>query len=250
MKTQIRDTWSLEALAARNIVQKTYWLSQLENMVRCTLPYDFDVTGCEETGTHPGEIPIPISAGDSERLNRLSLRDDRRLNTILVSAVVVFLYKLTGMNDIVIGTPVFRGEDGIEELLPLRLRFLPEMRFSVLLHHVREIINEAMKNRDFPISLLPRYLSGDPKLACPLFDVVTQLRNIHHLVEGDEYNHSITFDFERKNETVSGKISGKIIYNTQRFGKKSIETLAQRFSHLLGQLLEDPEMEFSQVKKR
>ncbi|MCP5105059.1 MAG: amino acid adenylation domain-containing protein [bacterium] len=247
--SNIHDTDRLAVAANQNSKERAYWLQQLADPVSVFFPYDFgnETAGPEERGMR--QLELDFSPEICSRLLELSNAADVKLNIVLTAAVTVLLYKYTGEKDILTAAPIYRqraerpGLEFINTILPLRHRFFSHMSFQVLLQQVRQTIADAVKHQNFPILLLPSPGFLNLPGSCPLFDVAVLLQNIHDPQYIADAGINITFSFHRVEEKVTGVLS----YNSLRFRRESVETLASRFTGLLETLIFTTDIELSRI---
>ena len=104
----------------------------------------------------------------------------------LVSAFQTLLHRYTGLNDVVIGTPV-AGRTRVEaegligffaNTLVLRCDFSGDPTFEELLARVRETTLEAHAHQDVPFEMLVEELQPTRDLShTPLFQVMLAMQN-------------------------------------------------------------------------
>lgn len=168
--------WQYHMLAAsRGEEHWTYWQSQLASPPSLDLPTD-----------RP-RPPVQIHAGAghtfelSQELTRqvrmLAKQEDVTFYTVLLAAFFyVLLYRYTGQDDLVVGSPRFgRPPQGYERTVgyfaspcALRTQLAGDATFLQFLHQVRKVLVGARDHQDFPFPLLverlglPRDLSRSP----------------------------------------------------------------------------------------
>ena len=103
------------------------------------------------------------------------------LYTTLLAAFQVFLGRLSGQDDIVVGSPVAgRTRPGFEgligyfvNLVPMRSSLSDNPRFDEFVGQVRRTVADGLEHQDFPFSLLVNRLQGNPDPSRPpLFQVM------------------------------------------------------------------------------
>jgi amino acid adenylation domain-containing protein len=125
-----------------------------------------------------------MSQALSRSLVDLSRREGATLFMTLLAALDVLLQRLTGQDDVVVGTAVaHRGRVETEgliglfiEMLPLRVDLSGNPRFLDLLRRVREVCLGAFAHQDFPLEQLAGELRRDGD-AASLFRVAFGVRN-------------------------------------------------------------------------
>jgi amino acid adenylation domain-containing protein len=103
------------------------------------------------------------------------------LYTTLLAAFQVLLGRLSGQDDIVVGSPVAgRTRPGFEgligyfvNLVPMRSNLSDNPRFDEFVGQVRRTVADGLEHQDFPFSLLVNRLQGNPDPSrSPLFQVM------------------------------------------------------------------------------
>ncbi len=121
-----------------------------------------------------------------QRLRALSNREGVTLFMTLLAAFDVLLWRYSGQDDVVVGTPIAgRNRSELEGLigffantLPLRVDVSGNPRFRELLGRVREIALDAYAHQDIPFDKLVEVLRPERSLSqTPLFQVIFAFEN-------------------------------------------------------------------------
>jgi iturin family lipopeptide synthetase C len=232
--------------------EKEYWKKKLSGeFERVYFPYDFGQPGTDQNTIEV--VTFRISGELSQRMTVISGGSYAKLHMLLVAGVAALLARYTGSKDITVGTAIDRQDvDGmlINTILPLRIPFSPHITFKELLMDVREVINEAIENQNYPIETLltELELAFDPDLChknqFPLFDVVVLLENLQDKKYVQHLPTSVTFSFQ---DTPAG-IEGQVEYNSARYRKTSIKRMVDGFLRLLGSSLFDIHLEIKDIE--
>jgi amino acid adenylation domain-containing protein len=127
-------------------------------------------------------IPRPELAA----LHELARSEGATLFMVLLAGYAALLHRLTGQEDLIVGSPVAnRGRPEIEgligfflNLLPLRLRPRPDRSFRELLAETRETALAAFAHQDLPFERLVEDLDIERDLSRhPLFQTTLVLQN-------------------------------------------------------------------------
>lgn len=177
--------WQRDLLAGPDgLKQLDYWQKQLagyENLVLPTTkkrPERFDYEGAE--------LKISLTPDQSAQLRQLSSDAETTLFTVMLSAFYVTLAKLTGQNDLVVGTPTdSRHHPEIHGLIgvfinSLALRSDVDMTQSAetLIHQVHKVVTKAKLNQDIPFENLVDLLNVERDTSRhPIFQVMFSLQN-------------------------------------------------------------------------
>ena len=205
-----------------------------------------------------------IPAGVSRGLAQLERRLKVTLFMVLLAVFKVLLYRYTGQDDLVVGTPIAnRNRPEIEGLIgfftntvALRTRLDERDSFETLVARVRETTLDAYAHQDLPFEKLVQELQPERSLAHnPLFQIMFALQSeakasrrrvqgpeaMESGADADRYAPAIArFDLAMFiGESESG-LDGEIEYNTDLFDHGRITRLIGHFQTLLAGVVADP----------
>jgi amino acid adenylation domain-containing protein len=230
----MRDLREIKAAAGQKIKERDFWKRRLSGEpVKSSFPYDYFYPG---TASLSRTIEEVTSRWDGElfaQLMDISKQSDHALHIILVTALTALLGRYTGMEDITVGTPIYRqaGEGAfINTVLTIRNRLNPGMTFKQLLVQVKQTVLEAVKNQAYPVELLPELLNlpvseGD----FPLFDTALLLENIHD----KEYMAPIDLNMGFRFLSTQKTIEAVVEYNASLYEASTIERIMGHFTRLM-----------------
>ncbi|HKV34449.1 MAG TPA: amino acid adenylation domain-containing protein [Pyrinomonadaceae bacterium] len=202
----------------------------------------------------------------SESLTALSRREGTTLFMTLLAAFKALLFRYSGQNDIVVGTPVAnRNREELEGLigffvntLALRTDLGGNPTFRELLQRVREVSLGAYAHQDLPFELLVEELQPVRDLSRnPLFQIVfdlqstpsTSLEMTGFTLQPYEFTADSTrFDLELHLTATSEGLIGAIVYSTNLFAEPAIRQLAERYRMLLAAVVANPEQQVSRIE--
>jgi amino acid adenylation domain-containing protein/non-ribosomal peptide synthase protein (TIGR01720 family) len=230
--------------------QLAYWRTQLEGAPRALdLPTDRPRPGLQ---THHGARTALLLGKDLSRaVAELSRREGVTPFMTLLAAFDALLYRVTGQNDLLVGTPIAnRTEAETEKLigffinsLVLRAELADDLPFSDLLHRVRETCLGAYAHQDMPFERLVQELEPERDLSrSPLFQVVFTFQNApigSTALEGLSVERmgavggSAKFDLLLTMTEGQEGLLASFEYNTDLFDASTIERLARHFRALL-----------------
>ncbi|MFM2060612.1 MAG: hypothetical protein RLZZ507_282 [Cyanobacteriota bacterium] len=201
----------------------------------------------------------------SQALKTLSQKQDCTLFMTLLAAFKVLLYRYTGLEDIIIGSPIAnRNRAEIESLigffvntLVLRTDLSEHPTFVDLLNRVRETTLSAYAHQDLPFDVLVEELQPQRNLShTPLFQVMFVLQNapisavelsgltVEPLTsEGGNAKFDLTLLAE---ETDSGIRVGWE-YNTNLFNAETITRIGNNFQTLLEGIVANPQHKITEL---
>jgi amino acid adenylation domain-containing protein len=166
--------------------RETYWKKQFRGGIPVlNLPVDFVRPSPRSFAGR--SITVEISPKETEALKQLALDREVTLYMVLLAVYNVFLSKLSGQEDIVVGTPVAgRTHADLGHIIgmfvnTLALRNFPtaDKTFNEFLVEIKERTITAFENQDYPFETLVQRLAVTRDLTRnPLFDVMFEMQNM------------------------------------------------------------------------
>ncbi|MBD2252590.1 non-ribosomal peptide synthetase [Nostoc parmelioides] len=257
--------WQREWLQGRVLEEHLeYWRGQLESApVMLELPTDYPRPAVQSfRGAVYG---FGLSAELTQGLQGLSRRYHSTLFMTLLAVWNVLLYRYSGDDDIVVGSPVAnRNRVETEGLigcfantLALRTDLSGNPSFAGLLERVRATALGAYAHQDLPFEQLVDVLQPVRSLShSPLFQVMLVLQNLPlseldmgevqwQVIEAD--SGTAKFDLTWfVSETAQG-LSCKLEYNTDLFAETTIKRLAGHLETLLAAVVLNPEQHINEL---
>ncbi|PTR44095.1 amino acid adenylation domain-containing protein [Rhodococcus sp. OK611] len=239
--------------------QVRYWLDELSG-IPDLLPLPTDRPRPAAASLEGGRVEFEIGADLHRRLSALSREHEATLFTTMHAAFALLLSKVSGTDDVVIGTPTAgRGEHVLDDLvgmfvntLALRTVLDHSVSFAELLRSTRESDIGALAHAEVPFERLVEVLAPERSTAhSPIFQVVLALENAEPAVlelpglavsEVDPGFAYAKYDLQLalgERADRSG-IAGTFIYATDLFDESTVRTLAARFVRLLDAVAQDP----------
>ncbi|MFC3964492.1 non-ribosomal peptide synthetase [Nocardia jiangsuensis] len=243
--------------------QAGFWRTELAGLPdELALPADRHRPG---TASFAGaREPFTVDAELHLALRALAAEHNVTLFMLVHAALAVLLARLSGGDDIAVGTPIAgRGEPELDDLvgmfvnsLVLRTGIEPAEPFTELLARVRDVDLAAFAHADIPFERLVELL--DPvrsQARHPLFQVVLSLANLPATefelpglrIAGVESDTAVAkFDLQwtlselRDSSGAPGGIAGLLEYATDLFDPETAADFAERFVRLLAALAADP----------
>ncbi|MCP4146681.1 MAG: AMP-binding protein, partial [bacterium] len=160
--------------------QEAYWLKQFENEIPVLeIPIDYPRPAVQrfEGNTYADQLPVEQTAA----LKKYALEENTTLYILLLGVTYILYSKLSGQEDIVIGTPVAgRSHADLETIIgmfvnTLALRNYPKRKKKLksYLTEVKKRTLAAFENQDYPFDLLVEKIDVNRDAARnPLFDVM------------------------------------------------------------------------------
>ncbi|HLP59328.1 MAG TPA: condensation domain-containing protein, partial [Candidatus Deferrimicrobium sp.] len=241
-----------------------YWLDQLSgDLPVLELPIDFSRP---EALDFEGEtLKFKIEKEKATKIKELARATHTSLNMLLLAILNVWLFKLTGQEDIAAAIPAMVKTDDFRDSIgmftnTLVLRNQPggEKTFTRFLEEVKISCLQAYMNREYPYEALVEKL-GNPGGAGrnPLFDVIFGYENGNermfklpgltfstiHLGPG-----ATPFDLFLSIIEEEGYFNAMINYRTRLFKKESVERWKRYYERLLEEISKDPGQCLSRIE--
>jgi non-ribosomal peptide synthetase component F len=212
-----------------------------------------------------GTEVFTLSKDLSERLKRLCQDEGVTMFMLLLAGFQTLLYRYTGQQDIVIGSPVAnRNQTATEQLigfftntLVLRTQLSARWSFRELLAHVKETCVEALAHQDVPFEKLVEELGPERSRShSPLFQVVFASLNTPEedlelpglrVSPLDSGVTSALVDLTLNTLDTGEQTYGSLYYNTDLFEAETIRRMCGNFVMLLEHVAANPDQALSQV---
>ncbi len=244
--------------------QEAYWLKQLEGELPVLdLPADH------------ARPPVRSFAGDkvsftldqevASGLHKLARENGSTLYMVLLAAYTAFLSRLSGQEDIIVGSPIAgRPHKDLEPILgmfvnTLALRTRPEggKPFVQYLQEVRETALEAFEHQDYPFEELVDKLGLTRDMSRnPVFDAMLVVQNndyeplyLHDLkMKPAQVSHLVSkFDLTLQASEGDGNIHFLFEYSTALFEKTTIERWVSHLTNVLSIIGKNPEVTLNHI---
>ncbi|MBW4611022.1 MAG: amino acid adenylation domain-containing protein [Hassallia sp. WJT32-NPBG1] len=219
-------------------------------------------------------VPCKLSADLTQKLKTLSRAQGATLYMTLLTAFQVLLYRYTGQEDILVGSPTAgRSRSDLARLVGyfvnpvvLRANLSGNPSFEAFLGQVRHTVLDAFEHQDYPFALLVERLQAvrDPRRS-PIFQTMFVLEKAHvqqqeslaafalgetgarlHLGELEMESLGLEqrvaqFDLTLTMAEVNGELAASWEYNTDLFAAATISRMASHFQTLLESIVANPE---------
>jgi len=234
---------AFKVAANQNIKDRDYWLKKLAGDIeKSYFPYDKEPTGqTAPTGPAFASVSFGFPGKITAKLLELTRGSDYALHIYLAAGIVLLLHDYTGMEDILVGTPIYKQDikgEFINRVILLRNRLRDNMTIKEMLVQVKQNITEAVEHQNYPLGMLPEQLNlpdDEEDYGFPLFDTAMLLENLQDKKYLAQINHNMRFSFSRNDSTLIGNIE----YNSQLYEKTTTEKISSHFIELMEQALEN-----------
>jgi amino acid adenylation domain-containing protein len=245
--------------------QLSYWKQQLGGSLPVLeLPTDHPRPAIQTY--NGGTIFVELSQDLTNALKALSQQEGVTLFMTLLAAFQILLYRYSGQEDIIVGTPIAnRNRQEIEPLigffvnsLVLRTNLGGNPSFRELLKQVREVTLGAYTHQDLPFEKLVEEIQPERDLSRnPLFQVwfnminftgstllkLMDLKAENLLSQEIDSKFDLTLYLENKDKN----IYLQLVYNKTLFNADTIEEMSKHFQQLLKVIVRNPEYPISNL---
>ncbi|MEG3918021.1 amino acid adenylation domain-containing protein [Microcoleus sp. T3_A4] len=245
--------------------QLNYWQEQLKGIpALLELPTDRPRPAIQTyQGTHQSfQLPVELSEAIISLCKRMAVTPFM----FLLTAFQTLLYRLSGQDDIVVGTPVAnRHYRETEKLIgffvntvALRTTNLSlNPSFEELVRQVREVTLGAYAHQDMPFEELVEALQPERSLShSPVFQVMFGVENepisnfslpaleVNRLIVGTNY---AKFDLDLSFQNTNDGFIGQWEYNTDLFDGSTIAQMTGYLQTLLSEIVANPKTPISEL---
>jgi len=253
--------------------QRRHWRDRMAGATPLDLPTDRPRSA--EHGFRGARTTVRLSAELSERVRAASQRLGVTPFVTLLAAYSALLGRVSGADDVVVGTPVGNRErDGLEPLigyvahaLPLRTDLAGDPSFTDLVGRVRDVLLDAYQNADLPYEDLAA--ESDPGRAAPAADTRCRLFDavfvLHSGIAGEQSSGGVRWrlwqvpdlpaQFGATLSTLSMMLgdgpdgfAGTLEYAAELFEPQTAARLVEQFQALLDDALGSPDTPLSRLR--
>jgi amino acid adenylation domain-containing protein/non-ribosomal peptide synthase protein (TIGR01720 family) len=257
--------WQRESLRGERLDNRLgYWRRQLDGMQTLRLPSQRP----QARTTLGASKNVHLSSSLAASLATLSRREGVTLFITLLTAFKVLLYRYSGQEDIVVGSPMTdRGRREVEGLIgyfvnmvPLRTELSGNPTFRELLSRVRQTTLGAYAHKDVPLQKLLKELGVEREAGRAIpFPAVFVLQNAPMsplklpdvtISAVDIFKQTTPADlYLAATETSDGILAG-FKYSVDLFGDKMIAELLANFTGVLETVVAQPECRLLEIPFR
>jgi len=243
--------------------QLGYWRRQLDGVT--TLPLRTDRPRPEVWSGRGARHDFRISPTLSAAIRSLSRSQSVTPFMTLLAAFQCLLYRLTGHEDVAVGSLIAnRNQIEAERLIGLfantivlRTGLSGDPDFAEVLRRVRQVTLDAYRNQDLPIEEILRALQvSRSRNATPLFQVMFILQNASieaaafdglSVAQIDIDQRISRFDLTLELTEIDGAFQGFFEYATDLFEASTIARMAAQLEMLLQGVTADPQRQISRL---
>ena len=210
------------------------------------------------------QIPFKVDAPTARAVRALARERGASVYVVLMAAFAVLAHRLTGADDLVLGTPTAnRAAKGLERVIgyvmnaiPTRWRIRPDDSFADVLARFATDFPELMANADVPVGRIVSAVAPDRSAGrSPLFQWVfmhlTQQRSVAALREFSEPERIHTGGEHDLvgivRDADDGTMDGSFEIRTALFGADTVRHWTDAYLELLRRFTSDPEVPLADV---
>ncbi|MCP4151940.1 MAG: hypothetical protein GY757_29635, partial [bacterium] len=211
-------------------------------------------------------LDFELGNRETTLLKSFSLEQDATLYMVLLAAFTLLLTKLSGQEEIVIGSPVeCRKHEDLRQIIGMFINMLAmknvvdeSKRVPRFLEEVKRKALAAFDNQEYPFDeLVERVTVKRDAGRNPLFDVIftfqkTVVSEINipglKLMPYEQQRKIAKFDLGLMGTEVKGNAVFSLEYCTRLFKQETVEGFIRYFKRILTQIIEEPDREISTIE--
>ncbi|HLP58795.1 MAG TPA: amino acid adenylation domain-containing protein, partial [Candidatus Deferrimicrobium sp.] len=245
--------------------QEEYWLKEFTGELPVLdLPNDYPRPLMQSF--EGSSINFEISVAETGHLNAVALKGGYTLFMVLTAVFNIFLSKLGGQEEIIMGTPIAgRRHADLEKIIgmfvnTLALRNYPagERMFKEFLDDVKERLLMVFENQEYPFEELVDKLSVKRDSGRnPLFDILFVFQNMNKSsaspgkktgFENGRLIQTVKFDLTLTAVERSQGLFLSFQYCTKLFKKETIDRFIIYFKKIAALVVKDPDIRLSKIE--
>ncbi|UCH92856.1 MAG: amino acid adenylation domain-containing protein [Candidatus Aminicenantes bacterium] len=257
----------------QNKEKEKEWIKQREGYWLARFPGETPVLDLATDYARPAiqsfegsRVLFEIREGYTRSLKNLALQEDATLYMVLLSIYNVLLSKLSGQEDIIVGTPVAgRGDADLQPVIgmfvnTLALRNYPggEKPFQAFLEEVREQTLTAFENQEYQFEDLVEQLAVKRDVSRnPLFDAAFSMQNLDilelkipglKLIPCEYESRMAKFDLTLQMGETKTRLSAYFEYSTKLFKRETVERFVNYFKEIVTSIINNRKQIISEIE--
>ncbi|UCH97508.1 MAG: AMP-binding protein, partial [Candidatus Aminicenantes bacterium] len=246
--------------------QETHWLSLFSDEIPVlNLPNDYPRPLLQSFAGR--RINFVSTEEETKHLTAIAEENGSTLYMIILSLFNILLAKLSGEEDIIVGTPIAgRLHPDAESLVGMFVNTLPmrnypqgSKTFKEFLQEVKKHTLDAYENQAYPFDQLVEKISVSRDTSRnPVFDVMFNLLNQDEYTDnfslvdegGMEYYENVTakFDLNLAGMDLGETLQFSLEYCKQLFKKETIKKIIKYFKRIVRAVITNPEQRLSKLE--
>jgi non-ribosomal peptide synthetase component F len=255
------DRVNQDIASGRYAHHRAYWMEQFKQLPEpLNLPTDHPRPALQTFNGNTAKIWLPHTL--TREIHRFCANHNTTIFMLLLAVLDVYLYRISGQDDFVLGCPIAgRGHEEKSLLgcfavpMPIRCRITSGMSFDELLNQVKKTVIDAFEHYCYPCVSMIEQLSHVKDLSRPkLFSLMTGVQNNKSefmniaLGEGSLYakeiysaeNHGARFDLAIGMDLVGSDIKFFCTYNRDLYEEDSVVRILDDVASLFSRVIADP----------
>jgi len=268
LKIQYKDfsNWSLSPRHRQSLKrQELYWLKTFEGVLPILdFPADYPRPVIKDSAG--GLVRFVIGAEETQQLKRIVLQEEATLFMGLFAVFNILAWKLTGLEDIIVGTPVAcRVHPDLDPIigvfvntLVLRQPVHGRLDFLEFLRSVKGNTLEAFENQEYPFEELVEKLRVKRDVSRnPLFDVMFSWDTIPvpevnvgvlQLKSFSQEERISKFDLSFDGQEQGDELHMLIEYSASIYKKETVMRFAGYFKDILSEVVKNPALKLNEIQ--
>ncbi|NIM16711.1 MAG: amino acid adenylation domain-containing protein [Candidatus Aminicenantes bacterium] len=245
--------------------QRDFWEKEFAGDIPVlNLPSDFTRPAVQRF--EGDTVNFELAPEETKKLKDFTNASDSTLNMVLIALLNVFLAKLSGQENIIIGIPTAgRRHADLQQIIGIFVNTLAfmnfpksEKTFEEFLREVKERTLNVFENQEYPFEDLVDHLSLDRDISRnPLFDVMLtlQVMDIPEIkipglqLKPYNWNSNIAkFDLTLYAVEIAAKLFFSFEYSTNLFKADTIIRFANYFKKIVLDVLKEPVKKLSEIE--
>lgn len=268
LRIQYKDftVWQNELFASQQIKkQKEYWLNHFTGEIPIlNLPTDYPRSSNPSfAGDH---VYFEVSKELTVKTKEYLVETESTLYILLLAVYNVLLFKYTGQEDIIIGSPITgRSHSDLDHVVGMFVNMLSmrnyphsDLSFDHFLKEVKKNSIDAFANQNYQYEELVRNLGLKRNSnQNPIFSVVFALQNVNmETIEAEDFQ-IISYNFKINNSAFDLLLNGVeegenirmwLYYKVDLFKKSTVQEMAKDFLDIFEQILDKPDLKLSDIE--
>jgi len=247
METTTAGLLSVKLIDEKLKKEKEYWQQKMSGEFETAgISLDFKRTPVYVRERHT--VAFDLEPDTAAALLKISGGKDALVFTILVTALKICLHKLTGVEDVMVGTAIHERYGDVTHLnkvLALRDEVNGDLTVRQLLQNVKTTLSEAYTNQKYPFDRILNLLGLEyPHNRAPLFDVAIIFEGIGSKEHVSHLKHDVTLALSMQGEAVGGTFE----YNPGLFKRETLEVFAGHYQTVVRAVLTQPDLEVAAIE--
>ncbi|MDQ1349717.1 MAG: hypothetical protein QG657_17, partial [Acidobacteriota bacterium] len=245
--------------------QEAYWFTQFAGEIpTLNLPTDYPRPLMQSFAG--SRIPFELGVEETTLLKKLARDRGVTLYMALLTACNIWFSKLSGEEDIVIGTPIAgRRHAELQDIVGMLVNTLPLRNYPAIgktfndfLEEVKERTLEAFRNQDYPFENLVEKLAVIRDTSRnPVFDVMFGFQNMEMPAIDVPGLTLRPYEFEIKTAKFDLNLAGRedddqltfsLEYSTKLFKEETIRDFIGYFKNIIHSITGDPGMKLADIE--